>query len=217
MTWAFIDLYQWVIQQYKNEINAVPPPSQAQIAAMQATINQLQSEIKVLQQFLQNPAAIEPQWRPTTRGGRASGGRGKLGRPRGAIRVCRPGPAYFRLDHQLPAHAGDPDRRVGVRPASAPLVGRRHRRRRPCPLPPTPWATPGSHTSPLRQSALGNPPAVDRRRPGGGRGRLRHACREAIETARRPQRSLPRRKAALLCLLGPAQTGGEIAGKMAAI
>ena len=52
MTWAFINLYQSVIQQYNNQINAVPPPSQAQIAALQASIKQLQSEIQVLQQFL---------------------------------------------------------------------------------------------------------------------------------------------------------------------
>jgi hypothetical protein len=52
MTRAFIWLYQEVIQQYQNQINAVPPPSQSQSASLDATIQQLQPEIKVLKQFL---------------------------------------------------------------------------------------------------------------------------------------------------------------------
>jgi polyhydroxyalkanoate synthesis regulator phasin len=52
MTQAFIGLYQGVIQRYKNQINAVPPPSQAQIAALNAAIAPLQSNVKILKQFL---------------------------------------------------------------------------------------------------------------------------------------------------------------------
>ena len=52
MTLAFIGLYTRAENAYQNEMNAVPPPSPAQQAAIQASINQLQSKIDALNQFL---------------------------------------------------------------------------------------------------------------------------------------------------------------------
>ena len=53
MTRAFINLYNRVIQELQNRINATPPPPPDQIAAMQAEISQLQGRIATLTAFLQ--------------------------------------------------------------------------------------------------------------------------------------------------------------------
>ena len=53
MTRAFISLYERAIQAYQDAMNADPSPSDVQIAAMQAEINQLQQKIDVLNQYLQ--------------------------------------------------------------------------------------------------------------------------------------------------------------------
>jgi TolA-binding protein len=53
MTQAFIALYQSVVQQDQNQLNAVPPPPPAQVAQLQAEISQLQNKINTLNQFLQ--------------------------------------------------------------------------------------------------------------------------------------------------------------------
>lgn len=53
MTRAFIGLYTRVIQELQNQMNATPPPPPAQMAAMQAEIDQLQAKIDILQKFLQ--------------------------------------------------------------------------------------------------------------------------------------------------------------------
>lgn len=52
MTEAFIALYESVIRQYRNQINATPPPSQTEIAAMRAEIKQLEKKIDILEQYL---------------------------------------------------------------------------------------------------------------------------------------------------------------------
>ena len=48
---AFIGCYTAVQAAYNNELNAVPPPSPAQQAAIQASINQLQPKIAAIKQF----------------------------------------------------------------------------------------------------------------------------------------------------------------------
>ncbi len=50
---AFINLYQRVIDELQARINADPPPPAGEIAAMQAEINELQSRIDALTEFLQ--------------------------------------------------------------------------------------------------------------------------------------------------------------------
>lgn len=50
---AFINLYQRVIDELQSRINADPPPAAGEMAAMQAEINDLQSRIDALTQFLQ--------------------------------------------------------------------------------------------------------------------------------------------------------------------
>ncbi|NLF07114.1 MAG: hypothetical protein GX594_03910 [Pirellulaceae bacterium] len=52
MARSFIGLYERVIQEYETLIDAEPPPSAGEIAAMQADIGQLQQKIDTLNQFL---------------------------------------------------------------------------------------------------------------------------------------------------------------------
>lgn len=49
---AFIALYERVIRELEAQLNAVPPPSPAEIAAMGAEINDLNAKIAILEQFL---------------------------------------------------------------------------------------------------------------------------------------------------------------------
>ncbi len=51
MTDAFIDLYEAVIDELNDLINATPPPSAAEIAAMQAEIAALEDKINTLNRF----------------------------------------------------------------------------------------------------------------------------------------------------------------------
>lgn len=53
MTHGFINLYQRVIRELQNQINAVPPPDPGQVMGMQAEIKTLQGKIDVLQKYLQ--------------------------------------------------------------------------------------------------------------------------------------------------------------------
>jgi hypothetical protein len=52
MAGAFRSLYRAVQDQLNDQINATPPPSPAQVAAMQAEIAQLQVKIDILEKFL---------------------------------------------------------------------------------------------------------------------------------------------------------------------
>jgi len=51
MTESFIGMYKWVQDRLKNMMAAVPPPAPAQMAAMQAEIDQLQQKIDQLNAF----------------------------------------------------------------------------------------------------------------------------------------------------------------------
>jgi hypothetical protein len=53
MAQAFIHLYQNVIQELTNQMAAVPPPTPAEIAGMQAEIADLQAKIDTLTQYVQ--------------------------------------------------------------------------------------------------------------------------------------------------------------------
>lgn len=53
MTRAFIRLYEAVQEELARQIQAEPPPSPAEVAALRAEIDQLQQKIDVLQQFQQ--------------------------------------------------------------------------------------------------------------------------------------------------------------------
>ncbi len=54
MAGAYINLYRRVIQELENQLNAVPPPSASQIAAIQAEIADLQQKIDTLEAFRQS-------------------------------------------------------------------------------------------------------------------------------------------------------------------
>jgi hypothetical protein len=54
MAGAYIGLYRRVIQELQNQLNAVPPPSPGQIAAIQAEIADLQQKIDTLEAFRQS-------------------------------------------------------------------------------------------------------------------------------------------------------------------
>jgi len=54
MASAYINLYQSVIQELNNQLNAVPPPPPGQIAAIQAEIAQLQQWVGILSNFRQS-------------------------------------------------------------------------------------------------------------------------------------------------------------------
>ena len=54
MASAYIALYQSVIQELNNQLNAVPPPPPGQIAAIQAEIAQLQQWVSTLDTFRQS-------------------------------------------------------------------------------------------------------------------------------------------------------------------
>ena len=52
MTQAYLAMYQWAQQQIQNMGSAEPPPSPAQMAAMQSQLQQIQQDIDQLNQFL---------------------------------------------------------------------------------------------------------------------------------------------------------------------
>lgn len=54
MAGAYIGLYRRVIQELQNQLNAVPPPSPAQIAAIQAEMADLQQKVDTLEAFRQS-------------------------------------------------------------------------------------------------------------------------------------------------------------------